>query len=154
MKRLMVSGFLVLLGVLVGVLIRSNRGAQYTPKGQEVEQDHVTVHNCVATPDSVIVRNNKHVHWEVRDDLNDPDKGKYIVSFDSANAIGGDLPIFSSNLPDRIHTVSTGCSSTIGSGCGQFPYHLVRLYGSDIVVCQDPGIHVVPPSFFSFLRFW
>jgi hypothetical protein len=153
MKRLMVSASLLLLGVIVGVLIRSNRGAQYTPKGQELEQDHVTVHNCVATPDSVIVRNNKHVHWEVRDDVNDPDKGKYIVSFESANAIAGDIPIFSSNLPDRIHTVSTGCS-TIGSGCGQFPYRLIRLYGGETVVCQDPGIHVVPPSFFSFLRFW
>jgi hypothetical protein len=154
MKRLMVSASLLLLGVIVGVLIRSNRGPQYTPKGQELEQDHVTVHNCVATPDSVIVRNNRHVRWEVRDDLNDPDKGKYIVSFESANAIGGDIPIFSSNLPDVSHTVNTGCS-TIGSGCGRFPYRLVRLYENEkAVVCDDPGIHVVPPSFFSFLRFW
>jgi hypothetical protein len=153
MKRLMVSASLLLLGVIVGVLIRSNRGPRYTPKGQELEQDHVTVHNCVATPDSVIVRNNQHVHWEVRDDVNDPDKGTYSVSFESANVIGGDIPIFSSNLPDRIHTVSTGCTTI--SGCGQFPYRLIRSYGpGTVVVCADPGIHVVPPSFFSFLRFW
>jgi len=88
----------------------------------------------------------------VRDDVKDPDKGKYIVSFESANAILGDIPIFSSNLPDRIHKVSTGCTTI--SGCGQFPYRLIRLYGGETVVCDDPGIHVVPPSFFSFLRFW
>jgi hypothetical protein len=152
MKRLRIRCCLLLFGTLLAIAgCRSDVVADYIPKN-EAQQDYVSIHNCVATPDSVTVPNNKKVHWVVRDESNDPDKAKYIVSFLGTNPIG-DIPIVSSNLPDTIHTVNTGCS-TIHAGCGRLPYRLVQINAGEVTICSDPGVHVVPPSFFSFLTFW
>jgi hypothetical protein len=153
MKRLRIYRCLLLFGALLAVAgCRSNAVADYIPKN-EAQQDYVTIHNCVAIPDSVTVPDKKKVHWAVRDDTNDSDKAKYIVSFLGTNPINGDIPIVSSTLPDTVHTVNTGCT-TIHVGCGRIPYRLVQINAGAVKVCDDPGIHVVPPSFFSFLTFW
>jgi len=152
MKRLRICCYLLMFGALLAIAgCRPNVVADYIPKN-EAQQDYVTIHNCVATPDSVTVPNNKKVHWVVRDDPSDPDKATYVVAFLGINPIG-DIPIVSSTLSDTDHTVNTGCS-TFHAGCDRLPYRLVQIKAGVVTICSDPGVHVVPPPFFSFLRFW
>jgi hypothetical protein len=132
---------LLLLATLLGIAgCPNNRVPAYPYKGTEVKQDHVTIDNCVATPDLVAIPERGALHWEVA--KNDTDT--YTVVFTINNVIHDPPPVVSHGSPDKIHAVSNGCSaSTVAQGsCGKFPYVLIRK--SDNQPCKDPGVHVVP----------
>ena len=130
---------LLLLAPLLGIAGCTNNRAPYPYKGLEVKQDHVTIDNCVATPDLVAVSEHGKLHWEVV--KTDPET--YTVVFTTNNVIHDPPPVVSYKSPDKIHTVSNGCTSTAPQGsCDKFPYVLIR--SSDNQPCKDPGVHVVP----------
>lgn len=132
---------LLLLATLLGIAgCRNYRAPAYPYKGTEVKQDHVTIDNCVATPDLVTVPEHGKLHWEV---VNKNDTEAYTVVFTTNNVIHDPSPVVSYKSPDKIHVVSNGCSSTAPQGaCDKFPYVLIR--SSDNQPCPDPGVHVVP----------
>jgi hypothetical protein len=115
-----------------------NQAPAYTYKGNEVKTDHVTIDNCVATPDLVTVPEHGALHWEVA--KGDPET--YTVIFATKNVIHEPGPVVSYKSPDKIHTVSNGCTLNAPKGaCDKFPYLLIRSSGDP---CPDPGVHVVP----------
>jgi hypothetical protein len=129
---------LLLLAPLLGIAGCTNNRAPYPYKGTEVKQDHVTIDNCVATPDLVTVPDHGKLHWEVAKN----DTETYTVVFTTRNVIHDPPPVVSYKSPDKIHTVSNGCTSTAPLGaCDKFPYVLIRSSGDP---CPDPGVHVVP----------
>jgi hypothetical protein len=131
---------LFLLAPLLGIAGCTNNRTPYPYKGTEVKQDHVTIDNCVATPDLVAIPEHGAIHWEVARN----DKETYSVVFTTKNVIHEPSPVVSYLSHDKIHTVSNGCTSTAPQGaCDKFPYLLVRSSGD---ACPDPGVHVVPSN--------
>jgi hypothetical protein len=118
-------------------------GTNYTFKGSEKETNVVVITNCVAEPDSVIVKNKKQFHWEV--DKNDV--ATYIIAFDKDNPTD-DPPVVvvSAKLKDKDHTAhgGFGCGTVFPDACGRYPYTLWRVTLDNSEICKDPGVHVVP----------
>lgn len=133
---------LLLLATLLGVAGCTNNAVPAYPyKGTEAKQDHVTIDNCVATPDLVAIPERGALHWEVAKN----DTETYTVVFTTNNVIHEPPVVVSSKSPDKIHTVSNGCSRNGPKGaCDKFPYVLIRT--SDNQPCKDPGVHVVPSN--------
>jgi hypothetical protein len=136
---------LLLLATLLGIAgCTNNRAKAYPYKGTEVKVDTVTISrdthdNCGATPDLVTVPEHGPLHWEVPD-KNDTET--YTVVFTTNNVIHEPPVVVSSKSPDKIHTVSNGCTRNgPKAACDKFPYVLLRSTGNP---CKDPGVHVVP----------
>jgi len=129
-------------GILIAIVGCGGRGAKYTFKGKEEEKDVVLITDCVAMPDSVIVKNKKQVHWEV--DQND--KATYIIVFDIDNPTQDPPIVVSAKLHDKPHTVhgGFGCSSILPDACGRYPYTLTQVTPDNSTTCKDPGVHVGP----------
>jgi hypothetical protein len=117
------------------------KGENYTFKGIEEEKDVVSITNCVATPDSVIVKNKKQVHWEVKND-----NATYIITFNGDNPTPDPPVVVSAKLQDKPHTVhgGFGCSSILPNACGRYPYTLTQVTLDNSTTCKDPGVHVGP----------
>jgi len=132
---------LLLLATLLEIAgCTNNRGPAYTYKGKEVKVDTVIINNCVATPDLVAVPENGSLHWAVAKD--DPET--YTVAFTTNNVIHEPPVALSYSSPDKIHTVSNGCTTKAPqAACDKFPYVLLRKSGNP---CPDPGVHVVPAA--------
>ncbi|MFY9647540.1 MAG: hypothetical protein WAK29_20345 [Terriglobales bacterium] len=124
-----------------------NLNSTYTPKN-EAQQKYVSIHNCVATPDSVKVPNNTELNWVVASTPEDEDLATYVISFSAAGTATSPvqgLPIVSANSPDSRHIVSIpGCTTSDQTTCGEFEYLLIQRDGTDVTVCPDPGVRVIP----------
>jgi hypothetical protein len=142
MKRLRICCCLLLLGMLLAIAgCKGNKGARYAYKGTAVQQDYVTIYNCAATPDLVIVPNHGKIHWTVTSS----DTATYTVVFTTDNLIRDPLPVVSHHSPDTIHTVSNKCSTTNMGPCDKFPYTLIQTSTDRTVeACPDPGVQVIP----------
>jgi len=131
--------------MLTGMLLVTGgceRGKNYTFKGSEQETNKVVINDCVATPDSVIVKNKKQFHWEVDNN----DKATYIITFNEDNPTDDPPVVVSAKLKDKDHTAHGGlwCSKFSPDACGRYPYTLWRVIPDNSEKCPDPGVHVVP----------
>ena len=125
--------------MLTGMLLATGGcrgGENYTFKGSEQETNKVVITNCVATPDSVIVKHKKtKFHWEV--DKNDG--ATYIITFKD-NPTDDPPVVVSAALKDKEHMAHGG----FWCKCGRYPYTMTKVTLDKSEECKDPGVHVVP----------
>jgi hypothetical protein len=116
---------------LLGILGCSN--SSYTKKGPEGETPTVTITNCNANPDTVLVHRGRDLTWNIADGQS------YSIRFT------GHTPFSSSTIPPGQSQKATGdfwCNTLggIDKGLCVYPYDLIK----DGSKCPDPGVHIVP----------
>jgi hypothetical protein len=125
----MLTGMLLVMGGCEG-------GENYTFKGSEQETNKVVITNCVATPDSVIVKHKKQkFHWEVEND-----EATYIITFNEDNPTDDPPVVVSATLKDKDHMAH----GAFLCKCGKYPYTMTKVTPGKSEICKDPGVHVVP----------
>lgn len=130
--RLCISGLLAALLALTGC-----GASSYTKKGQEKKSDTVTINNCVADPDTVIVPKGNTLTW--KGDPQESPPHTYTIKF------GSKKPIANPTVPTgQGQTVTGDLSCTlfgwISSKNCLFPYQLIQ--DDTKTTCKDPGVHV------------
>lgn len=128
--RLCVSGLLAAVFGLTGCGTRS-----YVRKGPEKKSDIVTIKNCAADPDTVIVPEGHTLTWNV-DPLESP-QHSYTIKFDKKKPIAN--PTAPTGQGQKV-TGDLSCTlfGWISSKNCLFPYELIQ----DGTKCKDPGVHV------------
>ena len=135
MRAFRICGCLWLLGALLSV-VGCGGANSYVKKGPEKATNTVTINNCKADPDTVLVPKGSTLTW-VNDPLESPPH-TYIVKFHDKK------PIASATAPTgqgQTITGDTACTALgwISSSHCMYPYDLIQ---DGTTICKDPGVHV------------
>ncbi len=117
------------------LLIFSGCSAKYTKKGPEREASTVSVNNCQADPDTVLVHRNNNISWAVPN----TDPHTYTIQFNRTPIPESAVKV-SANTPDKPHSAKGDFWCNNFGSC-VYRYSLTK---EDGTVCPDPGVHVTP----------
>ena len=117
------------------VLVFSSCTASYKMKGAEKAAPVVTISSCRADPDTVTVKENDVIHWEVAA----TDSRTYTIDF-SRSPFAESSATVGSNSQDKPHKAQRDFWCKVFASC-KYAYTLTPQGGP---VCPDPGVHVIP----------
>lgn len=132
MRLISICGCLVTAGSL---LLLAGCAQTYKMKGAEKEASVVNLDSCQADPDTVRVRKDNNVSWNV----SQTDPHTYTIQFKRAPIPESNVRV-SANAPDKPHKAKGDFRCNYFGSC-LYAYTLTK---EDGAACPDPGVRVIP----------